>query len=64
MSINIVNQKWKITVFQGRGGLGSIYVFATGNSGGEESDILRDSCAYDRLVSNKYVIAVAGKNLM
>ncbi|XP_076091040.1 endoprotease bli-like isoform X1 [Mytilus galloprovincialis] len=44
----------------GRGGLGSLYVFATGNSGGEESDILRDSCAYDRLVSNKYVIAVAG----
>ncbi|VDI44544.1 Hypothetical predicted protein, partial [Mytilus galloprovincialis] len=44
----------------GRRGLGSVYVFATGNSGGEDSDTFRDSCAYDRLVTNRYVISVAG----
>ncbi|CAG2239153.1 FURIN [Mytilus edulis] len=44
---------------EGRGGLGSVYVFATGNSG-DEKDISVDSCAYDRLVTNRYVISVAG----
>lgn len=44
----------------GRGGLGSVYVFATGNSGGDDTDFGRDSCAYDRLVTNRYVISVAG----
>ncbi|XP_071153641.1 proprotein convertase subtilisin/kexin type 6-like [Mytilus edulis] len=44
----------------GRGRLGSVYVFATGNSGGEETDVFRDSCSYDRLVTNRYVISVAG----
>ncbi|CAC5380343.1 FURIN [Mytilus coruscus] len=44
----------------GRGGLGSVYVFATGNSGGDEADVFRDSCSYDRLVTNRYVISVAG----
>lgn len=44
----------------GRGKLGSVYVFATGNSGGSDTDIARDSCAYDRLVSNRYVISIAG----
>ncbi|XP_063420752.1 endoprotease bli-4-like [Mytilus trossulus] len=44
----------------GRGGLGSVYVFATGNSGGSDTSLFRDSCAYDRLVTNRYVIAVAG----
>ncbi|XP_052094592.1 furin-like protease kpc-1 isoform X2 [Mytilus californianus] len=45
---------------QGRNGLGSVYVFATGNSGGDDRDVFRDSCAYDRLVTNRYVISVAG----
>ncbi|XP_052094586.1 endoprotease bli-4-like isoform X4 [Mytilus californianus] len=44
----------------GRGGRGSVYVSATGNSGGEETDVFRDSCSYDRLVANRYVISVAG----
>ncbi|CAC5408315.1 unnamed protein product [Mytilus coruscus] len=44
----------------GRGGLGSVYVFATGNSGGKKKNLFRDSCAYDRLVTNRYVISVAG----
>ncbi|XP_076093212.1 neuroendocrine convertase 2-like isoform X1 [Mytilus galloprovincialis] len=44
----------------GRGGLGSVYVSTTGNSGGEETDVFRDSCSYDRLVANRYVISVAG----
>ncbi|XP_071156710.1 neuroendocrine convertase 2-like [Mytilus edulis] len=44
----------------GRGRLGSVYVFATGNSGGEENDVFRDSCSYDRLVTNRFVISVAG----
>ncbi|XP_063422618.1 neuroendocrine convertase 1-like isoform X2 [Mytilus trossulus] len=44
----------------GRRGRGSVYVFATGNSGGEETDVFRDSCSYDRLVTNRYVISVAG----
>lgn len=47
-------------IIQGRGGLGSVYVFATGNSGGDDTDFGRDSCAYDRLVTNRYVISVAG----
>lgn len=49
---------------QGRGGLGSVYVSTTGNSGGEETDVFRDSCSYDRLVANRYVISVAGIQLM
>ncbi|XP_052094595.1 neuroendocrine convertase 1-like isoform X1 [Mytilus californianus] len=44
---------------QGRGGLGSVYVFATGNSG-DVTELSHDSCAYDRLVTNRYVISVAG----
>ncbi|XP_063420519.1 furin-like protease kpc-1 [Mytilus trossulus] len=44
----------------GRRGLGSVYVFATGNNGGEEADVFRESCSYDRLVTNRYVISVAG----
>ncbi|XP_063444135.1 furin-like protease 1 isoform X2 [Mytilus trossulus] len=43
----------------GRGGLGSVFVFATGNSG-DETKISHDSCAFDRLVTNRYVISVAG----
>lgn len=49
---------------QGRDGLGSVYVSTTGNSGGEETDVFRDSCSYDRLVANRYVISVAGTQLM
>ena len=49
-------------IFQGRNQLGSVYVFASGNTGGEEDNLFRDSCAYDRLISNRYVIAVAGMN--
>ncbi|XP_063420754.1 endoprotease bli-4-like [Mytilus trossulus] len=44
----------------GREGRGSVYVFATGNSGGKRTNLFRDSCAYDRLVTNRYVISVAG----
>ncbi|CAG2237046.1 PCSK5 [Mytilus edulis] len=44
----------------GRQGRGSVYVFATGNSGGKRTNLFRDSCAYDRLVTNRYVVSVAG----
>ncbi|CAC5380341.1 unnamed protein product [Mytilus coruscus] len=55
-----IYQRWSPLRLWGRGGRGSVYVFATGNSGGEETDVFRDSCSYDRLVANRYVISVAG----
>ena len=39
--------------FQGRGGLGSIYVFATGNGG-----LFGDSCAFDGYVNNVNTIPI------
>ncbi|XP_063420182.1 neuroendocrine convertase 2-like [Mytilus trossulus] len=44
----------------GRQGRGSVYVSTTGNSGAKRKNLFRDSCAYDRLVTNRYVISVAG----
>ena len=40
--------------FQGRRGLGNIYVFACGNGAG-----FQDSCAFDGYVNSIYTIAVA-----
>ena len=40
--------------FQGRGGLGSIYVFSAGNGGVE------DSCAFDGYVNSIYTISITG----
>lgn len=52
-------QAFKIGTSKGRKGKGSVYVFSTGNMGDIE-DLTRDSCAYDRLITNPYVISVAG----
>lgn len=46
-----------IFFFQGRGGLGAIYVFAAGNGG-----LFGDSCAYNGYVNNIYTIAITGLN--
>ncbi|XP_062587747.1 uncharacterized protein LOC134249401, partial [Saccostrea cucullata] len=53
-----VKTNLQIGTSYGRSGKGSIYVWSTGN-GGEEHSILRDSCAYEGLVNNIYVIPVA-----
>ena len=42
---------------KGRGGLGSIYVFAAGNGG-----MFVDSCAFNGYVNNIYTIAITGIN--
>ena len=44
--------------FQGRGGLGSIFVFSGGNGG----LIVKDSCAFNGYVNSIYTIAITGIN--
>ena len=47
------NRSLVFVLFQGRGGLGAIYTFASGNGG-----IFGDSCAYDGYVNSIYTIAI------
>ena len=54
---NNKSNKIYIFFFQGRGGLGAIYVFAAGNGG-----LFKDSCAYNGYVNNIYTIAITGLN--
>ena len=45
-------------MFQGRGGKGNIFVFASGNDG-----FFYDSCTYDGYVTSIHTIAVSAVNL-
>lgn len=48
----------KLGIEQGRGGLGAIYTFASGNGG-----LTGDSCAYNGYVNSIYTIAINGVNM-
>ena len=47
-----------VAKFQGRGGLGSIYVFSSGNGG-----FAGDCCGYNGYVNSIYTIAISGVNI-
>lgn len=47
-----------VAQLQGRGGLGAIYVFSSGNGG-----LSGDCCGYNGYVNSIYTIAISGVNL-
>ena len=47
-----------VAKLQGRGGLGAIYVFSTGNGG-----FAGDCCGYNGYVNSIYTIAISGVNM-
>ncbi|XP_062588956.1 furin-like [Saccostrea cucullata] len=53
-----VEQALQVGTSRGRGGQGTIYVWSTGNYGGD--GFLRDYCTYEGLNNNPWVISVAG----
>lgn len=47
-----------VAILQGRGGLGAIYVFSSGNGG-----YAGDCCGYNGYVNSIYTIAISGVNI-